>query len=887
MHFFIDHTQLPTQSSADTFAPDSNDPTDKFNVTSRFQLTGQIKAFACHKSLMIVQQSSVDSSLINVILKPIEGLKIPFRSVKYFVYRGLLKNSFISGTAITPQATTNSEFIANFWTNWNNYKTNTNQPNLTDPTPESFGYDTSLAGSLDIENIYDNSQTDVRAILVQEGEWIGDFAFQDSNNNPVKIGFEIITEDDNLTLDLDFLKAEKYQIDVTSLSGLALRAEREKVLSFIDPSAFLGLHYDSGVSISTFSGNNKTTVKKKQNDIYSFLLDNKFATRNTVYLDIRSEKGFSYNFYQNYNDGSGNNIKIGNSATTPVAQTYECSDWPIVVVDYPLATTANKNDIKINLRVDDNTKPILFFENTGLLNGNNRSRFIDETKILNGAGWSKDLSFVFPNTGTGSSKDNVAYYIKLHYFRQEFNSSSPSSVWKNEKYFDNLFGPLSSKIFDFSNIFGWIPFGEFNHVTGNLPQTTDSFGNIGTSGCYFDSDSAVFYFENIFSYESSRQPYPLLTASINFENPFFKSITANSLVVNYDLFIDPDTNDEVTAINIDKFEGIPFFKENLFFLIIKKDEFDELDALISGFSPVSSLKRYISFDQITDNSSVDYLTDVNGNKFYKYKLKVSGLDSSGNYHEEFPANDLFVYSGDGLAFASQSAVNAKVTKGAAWTHQYLWNNTVINQSHINNFGSDYFAGMKYKDGLQFRIKSILERRLKDSQVRHTTIDCADLCLSALIEYASFYGLPILFEDYRAQTSNRILNSKKTQYNSVAKFDLAAKQTYGAATLFSSLNKFMEDVAWNTIRPSDVMTWKSETIPIIHPNVTFHANTITELTNNSITVIQGSLEDGQATPIQKKTYDRDYNGKVDPSFWTEFYTDEVKARRWKFNAFDNA
>lgn len=889
MHFFIDHTKLTNQSATGiSYGPNSSDPTNKFNITSQFQLTSAAKAFASQDSLMIVQQSSEDNTLVNAILKPIEGLKIPFRSIRYFVYRGLLKNSFISGTAITPQAATNSEFIERLWTEWNDYKTNTNQPTLTDPTPQTFGYDDTLAGTLDIENIYDNSQTDVQALLVKEGEWIGDFG------SSFKIGFEIITQSDNLILDLDFLRSEKYQVDVSGSFSTPFekRAAREQILSFIDPAAFFGLHYDSGIDISTFSGSIKTTAVKKQNDIYSFLLEDKFATQNRVYLDIRSEKRYSYNFYQNYNDGSGNNIKIGNSADAPVAQNYSTNDWPVIFIDTPINTTANKNNIIINLRIDDNIKPILFLENTALQNGNNPSHFIDETKILDGTGWSRELSFVFPNTGTGSNKDNVAYQINISYFRQEFNPASPNTIWKNEKYLDNLFGHLSLNIFDTSNIFGWLSFNEFEHITGNLPQLTDSFGSIGSSGCYFDSDSVVFYFESLFSYESAREPYPLLTASIVFDNPFFKSIRANNLVINYDLFIDPETNDEITAINIDKYDSIPFFKENLFFVILKKSEFDYLNTL-TGFSSAPGLKKYISFDQITDTTAVDYLTDSNGNKFYKYKLKVTGFDSSGIYHEEYPLNELIVYSGDGLAFASMSAVQSKITKGPAWTHQYLWNDPITNQSHINNFGSDYFSGMRYKDGIQFRMKSILERRLKNSQVKPIKIDCADLCLSVLVEYASFYGLPLLFEDYREiRTSpNRRLNSKNTQYRSISEFDLALRNTYGAGTLFSEFNLFMEDVAWNNIHPSDIMTWRSNTIIIIHPNQTFHANTITELTNDSITVIQGSLEDEQPTPIEKRVYDRNTDGSVDPGFWKAWFvyggSGAIKARRWKFNVFDNA
>lgn len=140
-------------------------------------------------------------------------MDIPFNSIKYFVYRGLLKSSFVSGTAITPQTETSSEFIERFWTDWNNYKTNTDQSALADPTPQSLGYDNSLANSLTnsltIKSIYDNLQTGIRASNVKKGEWIGDFG------NAFKIGFEIITEENNLLLDLIFLRAEIYKIDVS------------------------------------------------------------------------------------------------------------------------------------------------------------------------------------------------------------------------------------------------------------------------------------------------------------------------------------------------------------------------------------------------------------------------------------------------------------------------------------------------------------------------------------------------------------------------------------------------------------------------------------------------------------------------------------------------
>ena len=89
MHFFIDHNSLLPQNLTDAFAVDSNDPMNKFNISSRFSLTGEAKVFACQDGLMIVQQSDVDDSLVNIILKPNAGLDVPYNSVKYYVYRGV------------------------------------------------------------------------------------------------------------------------------------------------------------------------------------------------------------------------------------------------------------------------------------------------------------------------------------------------------------------------------------------------------------------------------------------------------------------------------------------------------------------------------------------------------------------------------------------------------------------------------------------------------------------------------------------------------------------------------------------------------------------------------------------------------------------------------
>lgn len=82
MHSFIALTKLPFQNPSDTFGVELSDPTNKFNITSRFQLNEVAKAFACQDGVMLVQPSEVADNLVNVIIKPIESLKINFNTIK-------------------------------------------------------------------------------------------------------------------------------------------------------------------------------------------------------------------------------------------------------------------------------------------------------------------------------------------------------------------------------------------------------------------------------------------------------------------------------------------------------------------------------------------------------------------------------------------------------------------------------------------------------------------------------------------------------------------------------------------------------------------------------------------------------------------------------------
>src|SRR5699024_4842655 len=190
------------------------------SVSATLNVTSKAKIFACQDAMMIVQPyvdetGNVNNNLVNVILKPNQGLVIPFNPVKYYIYRGVEKTSFIQGSDIVPNSNTNkTEFITKFWQRWEQYKIDTNQPSISNPTPQNFGFDLSLTDGILLEEIYNSEESnnsvinDLQAIKVTEGEWIGNILTTN------KFSFEVITDTDHLVLDLEYAKKSKHIIDL-------------------------------------------------------------------------------------------------------------------------------------------------------------------------------------------------------------------------------------------------------------------------------------------------------------------------------------------------------------------------------------------------------------------------------------------------------------------------------------------------------------------------------------------------------------------------------------------------------------------------------------------------------------------------------------------------
>lgn len=660
MHFFIDQQELTVQQAAEAFGPDSGDPSNIYNATSRLQLVNQAKAFACEPGMMVVQQSGVDSTLVNLIIKPNANANA-LADVAYYVYRGILKDSLIAG-GVLQNTGANNELLTRIWAK-----------NPTDTSAGTLGYDQGTIPDADtIQSIFDNSRANVKPVFVKEGEWIGTFG------TAFKIGFEVLLNTQRFPLTVDYVRAERYQVLVSGLAGMALRIKREEILNFIDPVAFFGLHFDKKVGYAEYSPNKITkqtsTTVGNAGFIFTKLLD-KFFTRNRVYLDIRSEKGYSYNFYQNYGDaGTHHNIDLAYQSVPGVTQVYETNGWPIVFSDANQTTAANTNNLKIKVRIDDNTVPLIFIKNRFFKATNPKSSFIREDEIsISGTTtlttWSKRLQFNFRNTGAGAARPNIANYIKLNYYRQKHNNASPATVLWNEKYYDSAFCSI-----DLPELGNAAALQKFAHSAEPIhvrePNNTDGTGNFGLNimnGAFWDMNRVLFYgmFQYQYSAKASEKEYiNTYNQKLTLTNPDY---TASNVFTKTEILCRSYTigTSTIRVPSINLFRGKDLgatknHKENALFLGLSVAE----AASLKADNQLSRLHhRFIHLQADPANPQ----TDAGGHRYFRYTVQLQGMLNDANPTRVTPlhaGNSIVVYSRDKQFFSSEDfAATETVTAG--------------------------------------------------------------------------------------------------------------------------------------------------------------------------------------------------------------------------------
>ncbi len=392
------------------------------------------------------------------------------------------------------------------------------------------------------------------------------------------------------------------------------------------------------------------------------------------------------------------NIKIKAETESFVTEEYGTFGWPIKYFDKAQNLNEEYNYTSFNLRIDDNTKPILFIENTDLLIENNASRFLDDKKLLNGSStdWSNEITLKFPTIVSEYVKENVSYYLKINYFRQEYNESSPNTVIKNEFYFNNAFAPIDlQNITETDYLFQHSINSELNFTKGFLPNMTNDFSYVAENGAQWDANRIVFYNKASFKKKSTGSFFDSTTNSysnlgFNLEGDFNKmSFLSNDIQINKNTIqevVSAGVYQTINIIDIIKNNGFPNTYEDLLCLGITQAEFTTLKNL-TGFT--NKHHRYIYIQEITGSP----FEDKDEKRFRKFELKVQGLNSEGNRLIVAPAPPIYVYTQNGLVFTTKNFAEQEISQQSV-TYQRNYEEKIglnINPNTTKTY-EDYFIG---------------------------------------------------------------------------------------------------------------------------------------------------------------------------------------------------
>lgn len=464
-HFYTDIDLLNAQNTGDEYGVISSSVGfDKYRITDIHSSTGTPRIYAPTSGVICAQEDNANSSLVHLILKPTEVPPFNFYPIKYFIIKGVLKSSLVSGGSIivdpdNEMLTTMKE--AQDKINASIDEAAGNPPGTTtDSVSEAaFGLNVNsttpgFADTDPIDNLFYQGDTDYQFPNVNAGWNIGKF-------DPAAFGMEIVLESITYEAPLKLCRNLSNEISVSSLGGGETQSQIFKhwhdkgvILNFVDPSAFYGSFYNYDIGTTDSLG---TISFKEKNEIFDDILlgtsGNNFLNRSKVYLDLRNEHNDSLNYYGNY----GNDFYFSYDDGTSVApEDYYLSGWPLFVLDnsqLPGTISNEKIPVKVAFPEGDNNDPLVFFT-VGYRNTNNPFKRIQGKKRFQrlsiNTGVTEEFGLIVPNNDGATNTTPISTIFSLKLFRRRFRNTtvltSGGTKIEGNKAEDNLFLPAHMKI---------------------------------------------------------------------------------------------------------------------------------------------------------------------------------------------------------------------------------------------------------------------------------------------------------------------------------------------------------------------------------------------------------------------------------------------------------
>ena len=686
--FFTDTDLLESQTTnANSFGPyNSNDGSlsnSEFRITSRFTVKNirPAKAYAITEGRVIIQPViGKEGTTVNLILEPSKLTNSIF-PVKFFIYRGLKLSSFISNNKIAPDGT--SEFVDQINTEFREWKEMHPDSLLEKPPLGRIAYDKKDDDeNILLDTIFNQPYGDFGLAYATPGMHLGDF------DNTGKIGIEIVLRDFHFKTTLGTARLEDNIIsvfppqssDIPGNENIAKMGEREQILDFIDPAVFYSYLYRTGVAYkeSNQPENIFLTDNKIPSDVYNKLLKF-FMSKNTVYIDIRNENGYSLNYYKdNKNEDDPENtghLKINNTEVN-----YYAAYWPVYTVNIEDKGSEILN-FQFNFRKKYNPKPLLYIENgdtrKSIQLGNfpgGRDRFLYERQEIPQPPdlddwWSDKFTVYTPNFPDLPGFTSPAWLIKLILVRPvlpELVPLPPTAIPRTN-YLDNIFGPIHEEP-------PYISVDQTNFISLGK-KFLNAMNELGFSGMvevFFGrySDAEVIYIAEIIDGFDANSNIINNLKNINnqviISSPEKPLVVFNRTLEKYEIVnkksiidIEPPKYTITDTGNMDK--------ENKFLMFLLTDgEFTSARTAANALDP-SLHDVYFSFDNYSQG------TDSRGHGYGNYRVRISGLDNLGNYlNISAHAGELFAYTENKyLVATSDAAENSEVEETCTDPNAYF------------------------------------------------------------------------------------------------------------------------------------------------------------------------------------------------------------------------
>lgn len=377
-YFFINPQAITPQlvGSTESFGViDSN----SFRVTSKFVGAGESMAYSICKGVVLIQPQGGDK--VNLILRP---YKQPFTglNVKYFIYRGLKKSDFFAGENIVSTDAA-SDFIVKIQSDFSSFYSGSPPPFLS----KFIGYDEDISIPLTTElsdfffkesELTDSGDTvsedsPFELPMIDGGKSLGKFASGSCGIDVVlQYGdYKNLSDENEFRFDLNYARAAESKI-ILSGSDFVQKVQREQIYQFIDIAAFYGLYVEKDI-VKLNTGN--SIVEKTGIAIYTDLLL-PFASKNSWYVYIQSDRTRSYNYYGNYNvsDTDMNDLKLGTAEDALTESKFGTQGWPLLINTQTQTGSNVRNQLYLQFVTDNNVNTALYVQ-TGTIDNAQKNNF--------------------------------------------------------------------------------------------------------------------------------------------------------------------------------------------------------------------------------------------------------------------------------------------------------------------------------------------------------------------------------------------------------------------------------------------------------------------------------------------------------------------------------